>query len=49
MAQIFITLVIDDEETVENYKECDPEYIMTDLWDGNLIKQCSMVDVVVEE
>jgi len=47
--RILITLVIDDEETVENYKDCDPEYIMVDLRDGSLIDACEMVSVVVDE
>ena len=48
MPQIFITLLIDDEETVDSYKDCHPDIIMDDLQNGSLIEKCSMVDVVVE-
>jgi len=47
--QIFITLLIDDKETVSAYKGCHPDIIMDDLRNGSLIEKCSMVDVVAEE
>lgn len=48
MPQIFITLLIDDEETVDSYKDCHPDIIMDDLRHGSLMEKCSMVDVVAE-
>ena len=49
MKQIFITLVINVEETFDDYKDVHPDIIMGDLLEGELIKQCTMVDVVIEE
>jgi hypothetical protein len=47
--QIIITLLIEDEETIDAYKDCDPEIVMSDLRCGNLIEKCSILDVVVKE
>jgi len=46
---IIITLVIKDEETVDNYKDSHPDYIFEDLKAGTLLNECELVSMTVAE